>query len=315
MNENNTHLIDPVNLATYVKMSKIPDEMIVKIPFYVQNIIVSNDLINIDDQDERARIFLQELYVIKKSQTIVQRHFNVVKSFLFPDTVIRPNLAVFDISTRQVRTPDMNDIESLVNYCVQNINTNTQVLPILMAYYTALRISEIIALTTFHLIQLREREPVLKLNRKNNSEWIVVYYDAFNEYVDFLLYHFRDSISLYETYGIESRLFDYTQRTVGEHLNKIYRHVLHKLPPYGFGIHVFRYYMATKLANNGKKELARIMLGHVNIRTTERYIKSDNKLLEQQLNLINKNAKLYREMLNVDCNAENVRSETVLGSA
>ena len=68
--------------------------------------------------------------------------------------------------------------------------------------------------------------------------------------------------------------------------------------PYGFGIHAFRYYIGTKLVEQGNIDMAQIFLGHKNQKTTRRYIVYDKSRLDGKLREINKTNELYKEIIN-----------------
>lgn len=317
-------LIDSANFSKFINASKAEpnDETTTlhHVPMYVKEIIVQNNLEGIEDEDTRARIFLQEMFTRNKSQRTVRSHFTNLKPFLFPRTNVRPNFDVFELPIKQLRTPNVEEICLIVKYCLANVKNDKRTIPLLFAYYTALRSSEICSLTIFHLLQLAEKQPLIRLSRKTNNEWSVVYYEAFDEFISILVEdNYKLQILTYKKYDIDSMLFDITPRMLGYYLRSIYMLTVNCVPTYGFGIHVFRYFMATRLAEKGKKELARQILGHVDLRTTDRYVKSNNVELQRQLQFINTNVELYRNLLHIgerdDSNKQqNINSDTLLGT-
>ena len=73
-----------------------------------------------------------------------------------------------------------------------------------------------------------------------------------------------------------------------------------KPPPTGFGMHIFRYYAATKFVQNiegGKGiRVAQLFLGHKNIKTTEIYTKVYLNSYNTRLKAINNNHSFYSKI-------------------
>ena len=267
------------------------------IPNYIQTIIVETRLYDIDDHDERAKTFLRRLYRFKYRSSTIAKHFYRLKPLLFPTTQIIPNSMVFD-NKRGIlqRVPDFDAITNLVNFL--NETTLDGKWPILLAFYTGLRLSEISELKASHITQLLEHKEIIALSRKGNTEWVVVYFSEFDEFIKKLYTQYKELCDYYQKTNIDQYVFNTSSRLIHYNITKYYMIANNNTrAPYGFGIHAFRYYIGTKLVEQGNIDMAQIFLGHKYQKTTKRYIVYDKSRLDGKLKEINKTNELYREII------------------
>lgn len=289
-------LVDPSAYKRKLYASQIKPGRL-NIPAYIQKLVVDNSLADIPEEDERAKIFLQEMYARRIKGSTINSHFRRLKPLLFPNTKIIPNSLAFDSrKPSQLRVPDFESVSRVLAYLKETV-TDTRRWPILLAYYTGLRLSEVARFSTEHLSQLLQRKKVVSLNRKNNVQWSVVYIPQFCDFVDELRSHFDQDFQRYTQFNTNSLIFKTSVRMIHYNVRAVFLEVNRYIPPLGYGLHTLRYYVATKLYDKGEIGAARVFLGHKKLQTTARYIKTDNIELEKTLSNINTKDGLYKQIL------------------
>lgn len=146
-------------------------------------------------------------------------------------------------------------------------------LAIRLAMLTGLRLAEIIRLKTRNLMDLITRQNSTILHRKTSEEWDIYYYDALNLLIETMSIYFHASLELHQNHGVESYLFTFTGRTLQHEVRHLYRLANKKEASVGFGMHTFKYVLATKIAATGDIETARRMMNHKHLNTTKKYVK------------------------------------------
>lgn len=302
------NLIDISARRERIQSSK--QKPIQSIPYYVHKLISDFNLTKIGHENEsenenesdnkRAKIFLQQMFLKKIRGQRIETIFKKLKKTHWPTTTIAPNTIAFDFkAASQQRAPDFEKMKKFITYIHEmKSKGDNRILPILFAYYTDLRLSEITRLKISHLKKLSKEEKIIELKRKSSIDWHVTYHTAFKNYIEFLLDIFQKKIENNSENGIDERLFCTSNRTIHYHLRMFYTLATGTQPDYGFGIHVFRYYHATILFQNNKRETARILLGHQEVKTTERYVKCDDLALIEKLNEATKANEFYKSLYN-----------------
>lgn len=283
--------------AEKIKMMKYKPEAL-KLPTHVKNIIIDNNLVNMNNVDERAKLFLQQLFHRRLKSNTVTRYFNKVKPMLFPDTNIAPNSFVFDnayIRPIQCRGNNLEKIKTFINYCKYQVpDTCEYKWPIMISAYSGLRLSEVCRVKMSHLSMLTKEKPIIPLKRKNNKDWEVIYYDEFQSIIKDVIQNNYKAYSLFKEKDIDSKLFPYSTQSLHLKVKEFYFYANGQPAPIGFGLHSVRYYLATMLYEETNKiEIAQVLLGHVKQRVTERYIKQNISKRNRELNLLSQRVGLY----------------------
>lgn len=254
--------LDAANYIRYVRHAK-------KLPLTdpLHRLVNDLELDQYDTDDDRALAFIKKLYMRRVKWSTFKRYFYKLRPSYWPTSSILPSPRVFDLNNPpQNRDPDTDSIRYLVNELKNNGNKYGQ--PILMAYYTGLRSSEVARLQTSHLSMLVKRVKVIPLKRKIGVEWKVYYFTQFEDFIETLRIFYAKKLEAFERYGVEQSLFDMSTATINYKLRQFYMTICKKVPYPGFGLHVFRYYIATILEN---REVARMILDHKSVKTTDRY--------------------------------------------
>lgn len=271
----------------------------VEVPRYIQILLTTNRIQELQDDDEKARLFLRLLFKCKLRGTTVVRHFKHLKPNLFPTTSILPNSMAFDQANDrppQLRGANFKQIEKLIEYVKALDSGIVYKWCILMALYTGLRSSEVVQLKTSHLIGLLNKKETIPIIRKNNVSWQVIYYGEFNEFLAEVAAQYKESLEFFSQHQVDILLFNFTTQALHYKLKEYCRLANRGQPPScGFGLHVFRYYVASKLATQ-KLDVAQIFLAHKNQRTTEKYIRYNDVQKEQEIVEMNQNNELYKNV-------------------
>lgn len=272
-----------------------------KIPQNVITIINENNLIDMPNVNDRAKIFLKAMYLRNLKSSTIINYFNKLKPVLFPNTTIIPNSLVFDDSyTKQVqqRGSNINKIKKFINYVKFEVpNKSLYKWPILISTYTGLRLNEVCNIHMSHLNMLMQEKPVIPLKRKNNKDWEVIYYEEFKDVIKEVIKYNTNKYKLYTEFMIDSKLFPYSNQALHQNIKYFYLIANQEKPPIGFGLHSVRYYLATTLYNDTNKiEIAQALLGHSRPYTTERYIKHDITKRKRELEQLSQNVNLYKNI-------------------
>lgn len=295
----NLDTYDVVNVQAYTDklsiLSNTPNS--IKLPKYIKNIIHTHKLLEIDDVDERAKFFIQLMYRQKLRGTTITRYFNVLKPILFKGSSIVPNSMVFDriaILSPQMRGVNFDLVDKMIKYIIDLPEINIYKWSILIAFYTGLRSSEILQFKASHILSLLKRDAIISITRKNNVEWKVVYYTEFINFIVRLRNAFIKECDFYETNKVDILLFPISSQIMHFKIKQYYRDANNgELPPCGFGFHIFRYYIGSKLALTNKLDIAQRFLGHKHQKTTEKYIRYNNVQKQEELNSINNKSNFY----------------------
>ncbi|UHB41780.1 INT [Macrobrachium rosenbergii nudivirus] len=258
-----------------------------KLPKYIMQIIHDNNLIDIDNVNERAIIFLTSLYKRNLKGTTILKYFKALKPHLFKNTTIIPDSMAFDkkyTKDIQLRGSNLTNIENFIKYVIYDVKDVVYKYPIIIAAYTGLRINEVCAITMKHLNMLANRKPIIPIKRKNNKHWHVIYYDRLNEIIDEVINVNMENYNLYVNNLIDVKLFPYTTQALHNKIKHYYLLANTALPPLGFGLHSVRYYLASTLYQETSKiEIAQALLGHQQTKTTQLYIKPNVENLQYEM--------------------------------
>lgn len=269
------------------------------IPKYIKTILATNKINDLENDNEKARLFIMLLFKRKLKGSTIKRYYNIFKPTLFPTTTIIPNSMVFDKASDakpQMRGSNFNQVEKLIDY-VENLDDSINYKwVILLALYTGLRSHEALQLKTSNLIQLSKQNKTVDIIRKNNNIWKVLYYDEFLKFLELLLDNYKKEMNFYIENSVDINIFNFTSQALHYKLKEYYSHANKgSIAPMGFGLHIFRYFIASKLATK-KLDVAQIFLAHKNIKTTEKYIRYNDSQKELELNEINKKNDLYKNI-------------------
>ncbi|UVT30843.1 integrase [Penaeus vannamei nudivirus] len=276
------------------------------LPTYMTKIIHDNNLLDIEDEDERAKIFIQALYFRKLKSSTVSKYFKRLKPYLFKTTKIKPNALVFDNNypkRLQVRGYNLESIKRLIKYVKDEVDDNdVYKWPILLSAYSGLRLNEVCNVTMANLKDLVDKKPVVGVKRKNNKDWIVVYYNQFDNLVKYITEDAcKEKYKLYVDKFIDQKLFPFTNQALHYKLKYFYQHANDgNKPPTGFGLHTLRYYLASMLYENTKKiEIPQTLLGHKSFKTTYRYIRDNTNKRSEELNKLYTINDFYKRVENI----------------
>ena len=297
-------LVDPNAYNSKIKMSKEKPIKFV-IPHYVLKIISDNNFIDLDD-NEAAKIFLQAMYSRRIRGTRITKIFNEIKPLYFPTTTISPNTLAFDSrKAAQVRVPNFIAIKKTIDYVMASDDPKRW--PILLAYYSGLRSSEVVRFKASNLMELLDHRPTVTIARKTTADWTPIYFKVFNVFITEMATHFERELTAYEMNGMNVFLFPYTPRNLNYYFSLFYTYANKEPAINGFGMHVLRYYVSSKIVlESDDKELASQFLGHKSLKTTDIYIKTDELRLSEKLKQINKTNTLYQSILNNKYDPNNI---------
>uniref|UniRef100_A0AAU8GFJ5 Tyr recombinase domain-containing protein n=1 Tax=Faxonius propinquus nudivirus TaxID=3139431 RepID=A0AAU8GFJ5_9VIRU len=296
MNLENYDYVDPHLYANKLQIIA-RNPKVIKLPKYIQKLIFSKKILDISNQNDCAKIFIQTLYLQNIRSSTISKYFHIIKPLLFPDTTIIPNSMVFDRNTvAQSRGIGFDKIDKLIEYTKETQSIYKW--PILLAFHTGLRLSEISQFRASHILMLLDHENKIPINRKNNLEWTVVYYEEFNNFIHHLRNNvYQENCNFFISNKVDTLLFDVSSQTLHYKIKEFYSLANNgEISPKGFGFHIFRYYIGSKLISENKLDIAQIFLGHKSIKTTERYIKYDNSMHLKKIEQINKNSKFYKDI-------------------
>lgn len=260
----------------------------------VHDIIKLLHLPEIENVDERAKLFIHYCYEQKYSFNTVLRYFNETRSLgLFKGSKFRPKRIAFNKEIH-IRVVDVPSFVKFINFIHTDIDRYK--IGTLLAYYTGLRNFEILQFTLFTLYQLKEKFVfITSINRKNTSKtdlnyWKPVYHSQLNNFIDILINLYKTEYDAFLTEGTEtsklnSRLFYFKPNTLVYRTKCLYFQATGKVLPFGFGIHGFRNMMATLLTRYTDSVPAiQQFLQHKSIKTTEKYIKTNIEEMKVEIN-------------------------------
>ena len=184
-------------------------------------------------------------------------------------------------------------------FLLENI-TDESTWPVILCYYTGLRIHELAGLRIYHLIALLKDDQELQLKRKNDTIWIPMYSDNLKEFIIFLSAEISkqydvdiQTVSEINNYKIyNSIVFTASISCLQRRIKELFIKCFYKNPPYGFGFHSIRYYLASVLKDD--PTTAKIILGHRNLKTTNIYTKVDTNEMREKINTMNESSELFK---------------------
>lgn len=279
-----------------------PQHLYQKVPRYIRELVVDMDLLSEPNHNVRAQRFLRALYQSKMLGSTAIRHFERLKPLCFPHTDLVPDTIHFDrLVMAQQRLPDSDVLVRFVGLVCTNVGDSVNLKWIILwVYYTGLRKFEILSLTGHHVQQLLERRVEIDLLRKNGGIWRPVYHGEFTKFLrQFTTTKFytayRESVVSGDTANMPPIFIEHPDR-LHRRLCALYVKLMHVEPVYGFGLHSFRYFVATQLGRD-KVTTAQDYLGHKNLKTTYRYIRQDYTKLDRQLDRLTRDNVLYQKLL------------------
>lgn len=271
-------------------------------PTYVTQFILDSNLINVEDEDERAKMFLGYFFMKKHlGYNSVIRYFKSAKPFLFPRTQIYPNPLIFnEFRPPQIRAVDFMNIDRIIEYITKEKMNDITAYVILFALYTGLRLQEVLRLTTKHLDELLRQQTPIALHRKYNESWNVVYFPQFISFISTVHQFVEEAYVYYKENAVDTRLFPVSSSLVHHNLRKFYTIANGHQPPMGFGLHSFRSYLAKKLFDQNDMPIAQHLLQHKNMKTTYGYVRGNEAQLEKAINNVNEKDSMLQGILQTD---------------
>lgn len=284
------NIIDQDSYKRYVRLSKKkPNNRLM-------NIINSLHLQQYgDDDNSKAIAFLRAIHKKRYKWNTFLSYYNEIRPLFFPKANISPKARIFDSQNPpQNRYINSEEVERMM--LLIKASNDPVKWPIMLSYYTALRASEVVNLQISHLYKLTRKQTPIPLKRKTSSEWLVFYFEKFNNFIRDMSEDesIKSSLAAYIQYKVDAKLFAQNSETINYNLKKFY--ILSGGTLYsGFGLHIFRYHLATVVQN---RELARLILDHKNRKTTDRYyVKIDNTILQNKLEVATRKDKFYQQIL------------------
>lgn len=256
----------------------------------------------IDDPEQKLNIALDVLS--KYSLSTAERYFAKLK---YGGYINVPNISTLFLAKEhygttlrrgpQIRIPSIDQYHSLIRYLNEQLDASVDVkmstnpvfydrqlgliIAILFVSNTALRLSEVLRISSGHLKKLLIGETPIEIKMKSSLQWDVVYHKMF--YV--LLTKMKKIFSLYlELSDMELNLFQFSREYVRVGIKTLFSIANNgDVPPHGFGLHTIRYYIGSQLAEKNLKA-AQAILNHKSLRTSAVYVKYDNLKLQNALN-------------------------------
>lgn len=273
------------------------------IPACVRNTIQNLRLHTLEDHDLRARLFIEKLFRDGKTLKTIERYYSFAKSMgIFGESTIVVNRLGITNShgaIEQVRIVDYVSFISMIKYLQKEPPTKLS-LSIQFAYYTCLRIGEILQLKISHLVQLLETQrPAINIDivRKNDMPWVPI---IFNKFLDFLRIcetFYVAEITLFKEYNEDSLLFAFCKRSLQYGIRTMFRKAVGVEAAKGFGFHSIRYLVGTFLAKQGNLEYTRRLLGHRHLKTTYIYLKIHERQLDSELQQFLETNDFYKQLM------------------
>lgn len=265
----------------------------------VLKIIKSLQLSEVINPEQRAQEFLLICRANNYAPNTTSQYFNAAKQLgLFPKDY-RPNLSNFT-GRPHVRVISFENYAKFINYLHDNFEEYSAAS--MTAYYTGLRIMEILEMSLYTLYQLKQRSVyITSIERKNTSNfdktdsnkifWKPVYNTYFNLFINKLIQLYKND---YENFcsnknnamvKLNRKLFYHCQQTLLNRNAILYFRATEQLLPLGFGIHGYRTMMATILADETNNILIpQRYLQHKSVKTTEKYIHTNLLRVEKEFN-------------------------------
>lgn len=249
---------------------------------------------------------------------------NITNEYVNKELNSRPDRLVFNHCGKQhIRIVGKEDFLKFISLLQKRFSIYTA--PILIAFYTGLRTSEILQFTTFTIYQLLSKHHTTTIlrkmiviknanmkdssydkdndnnnNRDNRNFWTPIYNTHLNDFVEKLKELYVDDYKTFLESKINTKLFNITPKTLGNRVKSLYFEATGKLAPFGFGVHSCRNMISILMAEKSNNLTAiQRFLQHKNIKTTRRYVKADFSYTINEFNrLTNQQFSNIREALN-----------------
>jgi integrase len=263
-------------------------------------------------------------FIESKANSIINDDNDITDEYINNDLDSRPDRLVFNHCGKQhIRIVGKEDFLKFSALLQERFSIYTA--PILIAFYTGLRTSEILQFTTFTIYQLLSKHHTTTIlrkmiviknanmkdsaydndvnsdaddvdnNRDNRNFWTPIYNTHLNDFIVKLRELYANDYKTFLEAKINTKLFNVTPKTLGNRIKSLYYEATGKLAPYGFGIHSCRNMISIIMAEKSNNLTAiQRFLQHKNIKTTRRYVKADfsytitefNRLTNQQFSNI-----------------------------
>lgn len=250
-----------------------------KLPNYIK--VWIRDSIFIKDPDLLAESLIKLMLTVRGK--VDDAKFNAIKKLLFPNTSIVDESEIFiprkKLHHRVIPPSEIHKLIEIADSKETNIYTIFHLISI-----TGLRAAEALRLTNRHLVELVAGQELLDLRRKKSIGWRVVYTDEFKEYIKILALKFEKEINLYKDTNTTLPIYDIKYSMLNYLFKGVYKEAFGVYPPYGMGVHTFRYNIAIK----NDLPMARLILGHSRIKTTKIYTSKDMSKIRNAITRVNK---------------------------
>ncbi|CAI6374999.1 unnamed protein product [Macrosiphum euphorbiae] len=225
----------------------------------------------------------------------VNRYLKLLtKHGLFGDgekiTYLKPELAVFS-TQKHTRIVDKDTYIKFINYMNGSLSKFNA--PLLFSFYTGLRTTEILQITTYQLHQLIVRSSVVDVKRKNTSVkktsilWTPIYTSHLLKFIDAMADLYKIEISAFLSSKIDVRLFNLSPSTLVNRMSAVFVASTGTGLPHGFGVHGNRTTVSSIMYDSAPNLVAvQKYLQHSHLSSTHRYVRADVKTLAKQFDRI-----------------------------
>ena len=207
---------------------------------------------------------------------------------------IHPNKRAFcNLGKLHTRIVSQQDFAKVHHHLVKHFSKNTA--PILVAFYTGLRTSEILQFKSSTLHELLNQHQTIDIKRKKtnidsdaespDNAWKPVYNSHLINYTKQLINLYQEEYDNLLQHQINVPLFNITSTTLVERLKSAFRLATGKKPPLGFGVHSCRNMVASIMVGETDNIYSiSLWLQHKKIKTTEQYLKTGYSNLTAEFN-------------------------------
>lgn len=295
-------VVDMSSYRELVKQAKTTHKRFRRMPAYIWSLLGDEKIANLPSVDDRASCFLKALAARHIRGRTAAKIYNSVRNDIFPNTNVTLDKLYFDRHARhgmQQRAMSARDVKTFVAYLQQRRDTTSTVWPLLFAFHTGLRASELVRVTYDMLANMKAKAPIILLKRKYSDTWRPVYHEHLVALVAFLTEHLADPMTEAARNAVvgDTPIFPETTRTLLYHMQHEYTQCFKRRPPLGLGLHTFRYYIA---ANTRNTKDAALLLGHANERTTRRYIRADPDAIRAKIAHMNAHSHIMKAVAAAD---------------
>jgi len=268
-----------------------------------------------DQSDYNSRMQILLDFLDRYSFSTVHKYFNRIKyaGLLGNDEIKYEGLnkhyymkRKLGTSKQQVRLPKETEFEALKEHIyakfttyldyvmpinkfirlddneMRNYNDIQCILVILLCANTGLRRCEALRLNIGHLRLLIDGETELSLKTKTSNSWNVYYHPNLVTLIADMKNIYREYLKL-GTLSDTIKLFTVAISTILTHIKLEFLEANKKPAPCGLGLHMFRYAIASKAAEDNLAN-AQIILGHTRLKTTEKYVHAHFRRAQHEIN-------------------------------